>query len=162
MVPQPPRTAARLPRPGLSRLRAGFRDLALVSAAALLAVPHSAVRADTERPVPRTGFERTAGARWTGEAEEGTFLAEVDRQSDRVRVERIGTTGQGRPLRLVHLGSSGPTALTVLLVCGQHGDEPAGREACLSAVRDLARAEDRTTRDLLSRTRVLVLPTANP
>ncbi|MGW4233169.1 M14 family metallopeptidase [Streptomyces sp. NPDC004980] len=144
------------------RHRRALRDLAAVAVAVALAVPFATVRAEAAHLVPRTGFEISGGARWTGEAEERSYLAAVDRASDRVSVERIGTTRQGRPLRLVHIGARTPAAVTVLLVCSQHGDEPAGRETCLSAVRDLSRAEDRETRRLLSRTRVLVLPTANP
>ncbi|MGW7577410.1 M14 family metallopeptidase [Streptomyces sp. NPDC054765] len=118
---------------------------------------------------PRTGFETSNGARWTSGAEEQKFLAAVDRASARVRIDRIGTTEQGRPLQLVRIGAPVPARPadvrrgdSVLLVCTQHGDEPAGREACLSTVRDLAYAKDPATRRFLAHTSVLVVPTANP
>ncbi|GAU65654.1 carboxypeptidase [Streptomyces sp. NBRC 110611] len=120
-------------------------------------------------PTPRTGFETSHGTRWTSQPEEQAFLAAVDRASARVRVDRIGTTEQGRPLRLVRIGAPAPErpagvrrGNSVLLICAQHGDEPSGREACLSTVRDLAYARDRATRRFLERTSVLVVPTANP
>ncbi|MYS35823.1 zinc carboxypeptidase [Streptomyces sp. KhCrAH-43] len=139
------------------------RNLALAAASAALAVPLLTVPSDAARTTaPRTGFELSGGARWTTQAEEASLLAALARHGDRVSVRRIGTTAQGRPLRLVRLGSTEPDALTVLLVCGQHGDEPAAREACLSTVRDLAHATDARTRAFLARTEVLVVPTANP
>ncbi|MFH8973677.1 M14 family metallocarboxypeptidase [Streptomyces sp. NPDC017890] len=128
-------------------------------AACLLTAPAHA--ADTAHPPPRTGFEKTNGARWTTQPEELALLAAADRASARVTVDRVGTTKQNRPLQLVTIGRpSAPNK--VLLVCSQHGDEPSGREACLSTVRDLAYATDRGTRRFLERTTVLVVPTANP
>ncbi|GCB44209.1 M14 family metallocarboxypeptidase [Streptomyces sp. NL15-2K] len=125
-------------------------------AASLVAAPAHA--ADTP---PRTGFEESEGARWTSQSEEQDFLAAVDRASSRVSVARIGTTKQDRPLQLVRVGARHAQS-KVLLVCSQHGDEPSGREACLTTIRDLAYAQDRQTRRFLDRTTVLVVPTANP
>ncbi|MBB4711118.1 M14 family metallocarboxypeptidase [Streptomyces luteogriseus] len=125
--------------------------------ASLVAAPAQAA-GDTP---PRTGFEQSNGARWTTQPEEQDFLDAVDRASGRVSLARFGTTEQDRPLRLVRIGNR-PSHNKVLLVCSQHGDEPSGREACLTTVRDLAYARDSRTRRFLDRTTVLVVPTANP
>ncbi|MFJ9009087.1 M14 family metallocarboxypeptidase [Streptomyces canus] len=131
-----------------------------VSTAALIA-SLVAIPAEAAEAPPRTGFEQSNGARWTSESEEQDFLTEVDRASSRVSLSRIGTTKQGRPLHLVQVGAR-HAAGKVLLVCSQHGDEPSGREGCLTTVRDLAYAKDAGTRSFLDRTTVLVVPTANP
>ncbi|MFD3558377.1 M14 family metallocarboxypeptidase [Streptomyces sp. NPDC058686] len=138
-----------------------FRSLALAATAATLAAPLLTAPAQASSAPPRTGFEQSDGAHWTGQPEEQDFLAAVDKGSDRVSVAKAGTTKQGRPVQLVRIGEH-RTANTVLLVCSQHGDEPSGREACLTTIRDLAYAKDKKTRAFLSRTTLLVVPTANP
>ncbi|MEW1615022.1 MULTISPECIES: M14 family metallocarboxypeptidase [unclassified Streptomyces] len=153
---------ARPPSGAWRRAPAVQRRSVMVAVLAALAAPFAVAPAEAAPHPPRTGFETSDGARWTGLGEEQTFLGAVDRGSDRVVVDRAGTTRQGRPLQLVRIGKQRPAATTVLLICSQHGDEPAGREACLTTLRDLAFAEDRATRAFLSRTTVLVLPTANP
>ncbi|NGO12728.1 DUF2817 domain-containing protein [Streptomyces sp. HC44] len=135
---------------------------AVALSAAVLVAPLLTVPAHATEAPPRTGFEQTDGARWTSEPEEQEFLAAVDKASNRVSIARIGTTKQDRPLQLVRVGSQRPTANTVLLVCSQHGDEPSGREACLTTIRDFAYARDARTRAFLDRTTLLVVPTANP
>ncbi len=147
---RPPLTAR------IRTLAIGFTTAAL--ALTLVQTPAQAART----PLPRTGFELSNGARWTTEAEEQQLLAVLDRSSGRVAVRSIGTTRQGRPLQLVRIGPARHTAETVLLTCSQHGNEPAGREACLIRIRDLAHATDPATLRFLERTTVLVVPTANP
>ncbi|MER5181141.1 M14 family metallocarboxypeptidase [Streptomyces sp. NPDC002896] len=142
-------------------MRPRKRVLALAVTAAAVTGTLTTAPAQAASAPPRTGFEQTDGARWTGQDEEQDFLAAVDAASDRVSVARIGTTKQGRPLQLVRIGEHS-TANTVLLVCSQHGDEPSGREACLTTIRDLAYAKDARAQRFLSRTTLLVVPTANP
>ncbi|WP_406089921.1 M14 family metallocarboxypeptidase [Streptomyces sp. NBC_01013] len=142
--------------------RPTIRNLTLIAVAAALAVPLVTPNSEAAGTPPRTGFEVTHGARWTRVDEERSLLDAVERDSDRVSVDRIGITRQGRPLRLVRIGGGRTPGLTLLLVCSQHGDEPAGREACLTVIRDLAYATDPATHALLSRTEILLLPTANP
>ncbi|MGR8007170.1 M14 family metallopeptidase [Streptomyces hypolithicus] len=144
------------------------RPLLLGALAAALAAPAiltAPAQAAPPAPAPRTGFESTDGARWTTQPEEQAFLAAVDRGSARVTMSTVAATKSGRPLQLVRIGerrTTSATRPTMLLICSQHGDEPSGREACLTTVRDLAYAKDRKTRDFLARTTVLVVPTANP
>ncbi|MFJ7119260.1 M14 family metallocarboxypeptidase [Streptomyces albogriseolus] len=143
------------------RRRAALLTATVLTGLAATLVTAPAAGAHGTAAPPRTGFEQSHGARWTTQPEEQRFLDTVDRASGRVHVTRIGTTAQDRPLRLVRIGAD-RSLNTVLLVCSQHGDEPSGREACLTTIRDLAYAGDRRTRRFLERTTVLVVPTANP
>ncbi|WP_415953496.1 M14 family metallocarboxypeptidase [Streptomyces sp. KLOTTS4A1] len=144
------------------------RSRSLAAAAALLAAALAAPALITPEGAaaatngPRTGFEASGGARWTTQAQEEAFLRGIDRSTVRMRVDRIGTTRQNRPLQLVRIGTNDRAPLTVLVVCSQHGDEPTGREACLSVIRDLSHAEDRRTLELLDRSDILLVPAANP
>lgn len=117
------------PVPGHAPVPRGARAVrrtAVAAALAALAVPFAIAPAEAAHRPPRTGFETSEGKRWTGEAEEREFLAAVDRGSDRVSVDRVGTTEQGRPLRLVRVGRERPGATTVLLICSQHGTSRPG------------------------------------
>ena len=118
---------------------------------------------------PKTGFEKTNGAVWTTHEQELSFLAEVDRRSEKVRMGIIGKTAKGRPVHLVRLGHPAPVqaararrSKTVLFVCSQHGNEPAGREACLQLLRDLAFTKNSTLIKQMKTTALLFVPAANP
>jgi hypothetical protein len=118
-----------------------MRGLIALLAAASLLVPVPALAASS----PTTGFEKTGN--WTTEAEEQAYL-----RATGLPVSELGRTAQGRPIQLVRAGS--PSARTVVLfICSQHGDEPAGREACLIRMRSLPRSSSVT---------YLFVPNANP
>ena len=108
----------------------------------------------------RTVFEESNGQSWTSLEDEARFLARVERSAVNVGIKRIGTTVSGIPLRLVRLGPAKGPGLLVL--AAQHGNEPAGREATLQLVRDLAFTVDPVLRRQLRAHRILVVPTANP
>jgi hypothetical protein len=81
----------------------------------------------------------------------------------------IGKTKGGKPLHLVRIGFPKPAprgkALnrpTTLFVCTQHGNEPAGREACLIRLRDLAFTDDAKLLAQLKSQTILFVPSANP
>jgi len=138
----------------------------IVAALAAILIP---LPAGAQEAPPQTGFEQSNGASFTTHEQELAFLAEVDAASERVTMSVIGTTAEGRPLHLVQIGSPSPHGLeaaltepTALFVCSQHGNEPAGREACLKAIRDLAFTTDPTLLQLLSEQTFLFVPAANP
>lgn len=131
-----------------------------------IAVP---VPAGAQEPPPQTGFETSNGASWTTHEDELAFLEAVDEASERVSIDVIGTTALGRPLHLVQIGAPAPHGLetslklpTTFLACSQHGNEPAGREACLKTIRDLAFTTDPALIDLMSNQTFLFVPSANP
>lgn len=118
---------------------------------------------------PRSEFEESNGATWTSHVNEVAFLQSVDEASPRVEMDVIGKTKRGKPLNLVRIGFPKPAprskALkqpTTLFVCSQHGNEPAGREACLIRLRDLAFTEDPDLLAQLKTQTILFVPSANP
>ena len=130
--------------------------------------PAAAAPAQADEDGPRTGFEQRGGADWTTLDEEQAFLRQIDRASGRVSMTQLARSAQGRPLDLVQIAATERTpsqvaaGRTVLLMCLQHGNEPAAREGCLEMIRDLAYDTSPATRRLLQSTTVLVVPTVNP
>ncbi|MFF7247890.1 M14 family metallocarboxypeptidase [Embleya sp. NPDC008237] len=144
--------------------------MALVAGVALAPAPAGGGRGGRVS----TGFERRGGTVWTTVAEERDYLRDLVAAAPgperagwgaaRVTVTRVGTSARGRAVDLITVAGtrSVPEPVRVLFVCGQHGDEPAGREACLKLVRDLAADRSPAGRRLLERVTVLVLATPNP
>ncbi|WP_336922226.1 M14 family zinc carboxypeptidase [Aquipuribacter sp. SD81] len=119
--------------------------------------------------LPLTGFEASGGATWTTLEEEYAFLEEVAARSERVRLEQVATTAQGRPLTLVTVTDGEERSVeeiasgaSALVLCLQHGNEPAAREGCLQGLRDLAFSDDPADLRMLERSTVLFVPTVNP
>lgn len=138
---------------------------ALVAAGLMSGVPAAA----GDKEPPRTGFEESEGSEWTTHEQELSFLEAIDARSKRAEVSVIGKSVQSRPLHLVSLGHPAPKSAgaarkrpTTLFICTQHGNEPAGREACLQTLRDLAFADDPELVSQLKDQTVLFIPTANP
>lgn len=128
----------------------------------------AAVQVLPDQP-PETGFESRGDEGTTSNDEEFAFLDQVAEASPRVAISEVGRSTQGRPLHLVRLGHPAPPAdeaiaegSNVLVIGGQHGSEPAGREMALQLLRDLAFTDDPELIDQLEQTSILVLPNANP
>ena len=147
-----------------------MRFLRLVTAMSVAVLMVSATASGAEDP-PTTQFEDTAGASWTSHDNEVAFLEAVDALSERVTVTEIGRTALDRPLHLVALGDPAPRSLEevkasgepiALFACTVHGNEPAGREACLRWLRDLAFTDDPELIKQLQEQTILFIPTANP
>jgi Zinc carboxypeptidase len=117
----------------------------------------------------RTQWETTGGAEFTNDVNEYAYTAAIDEASDRVRVVEIGRTLLGRPINMFIIGfpepPPGPKRIkrsnSVLINCNVHGNEPSGREGCLIMARELAFADDARTKDILSDTTVLIVPSIN-
>ena len=95
-------------------------------------------------------------------AEMLAFVDELARQSSSVRIERIGTSQQGREMPLVVLAEQGrvdPTRPTVMVIGQQHGNEPAGGEAVLALAQQFA-AEPGSA--LLKKVNLVLVPRGNP
>jgi hypothetical protein len=98
--------------------------------------------------------------------EEETILTAAATQ-DRVAVDIIGHSVEGRPIRAVRIGAPTPRPMTdraaLVILCCQHGHEPAGREAVLQLlIDDLATTVDAGVVGLLETHNVVIIPTVNP
>lgn len=110
----------------------------------------------------RTPFEISNGAKWTSVKEARKFRQQLADSSDRVKVQRIGTSHGKRPIQLLSVGYPEPKPVSeaskgsvILFNCSIHGDEPSGREGCLQLARDMSTTSDPAWKRLLQKTTVL-------
>lgn len=143
--------------------------LALAVVVPLVLAATSAPASAQDVTPPTTGFEDSGGATWTTLEQEYAFLEEVAELSDRVQLEQVATSAQGRPIHLVTVTNGDERSQeqvsrgsSALVLCLQHGNEPAAREGCLESIRDLAFSTDRADAQLLQRSTVMYVPTVNP
>ena len=159
----------------LSRRQFLGRAASLSVAAGTFALPNLAASAAFAQTAdkPQTPFEAAGKTRWTTHDEELEFFDFLRRDSgvrNTFHFEQIGTTEQlALPIHLFAFGTDATGAIaapasrpTVYVLCTQHGNEPAGREAGIELIRDLAYTDDPELLELLSKATILVTPTANP
>ncbi|HLR84368.1 MAG TPA: M14 family zinc carboxypeptidase [Nocardioidaceae bacterium] len=110
-----------------------------------------------------TPFEASNGKNWTTVDQSLRFHRQLDGESDRVTLERAGRSGDGRPLQLVTVGADDSDQRdtaddsVAMFNCSIHGNEPAGREACMQLSRDLAFSDDPAVERFLSHTTAVFL-----
>lgn len=106
--------------------------------------------------VPLTPWEQNPV--WTPVATEAAFLESLDGVGG-MSVAEIGRTVEDRAIWECRVGN--PSGSTVLIVSGQHGPEPASREAAMKTVRNLAYRTDPWMDAYLAARQVIVIPTLN-
>jgi dipeptidyl-peptidase 4 len=152
--------------------RPAATQLALVALAALLALPFSPELGAQARPAaqdaPRTGAENVGFRRTTSHDELMQFLFEIQSRTDRMLIQTLTTTDQGRPLPLVILGAppagTPGTAImngkpTLFITGSVHGNERSGKEGSLQFIRELTIGSQRSLLDSIN---VLIIPSLNP
>lgn len=127
------------------------------------------ISAEFDPDSTETGFEQRKGNGWTTPAEEAAFLETVATQSERVTYSVVGTSLEGRPIHLVKVGYPEPPSdeeiaagRSILIQGTPHGNEPAGQEAALQLLRDLAFTDDPELLEQMRAVTILFMPIPNP
>jgi hypothetical protein len=104
---------------------------------------------------------------WTSLPEETNLILALQ-ATGRLATTQVGTSAGGTPILVWRIGgdTSGPPDLdqqaVLLFIGGQHGDEPAGREALLALADYLCNTTDTGETEFLDAHGVLMMPTCNP
>jgi dipeptidyl aminopeptidase/acylaminoacyl peptidase len=103
---------------------------------------------------PRTVAETSDFTRTGTHADVMAFCEALDAASDRVRLETLGTSTEGKPIPVLWVGEPAPTdaaaarkekKLVALLIGNIHAGEVCGKEALQMLAREIALAEERGT-----------------
>ncbi len=149
--------------------RRWFQGAALVPLMALPLLlldptPGSAQQAD----LPQTAAERSGWERSGSHDEVMEFLFDLQSRTDRMLVQELAVTVEGRVIPVAFLGDPPqpePTASllsgkpTILLIATKHGGERTGVEGAQLFLRDVLLGEDQ---DLLDHVNLIVVPHMNP
>ena len=120
---------------------------------------------EISRVQPLSPIEECGYVKLTGHSEMMAYLKKIDSLSDKVKIEVIGKSVEGREIPVAMLsenevfGSNRGVKPVVLIFAAQHGNEPSGREAVLILIRELAIG---SLQDVLKDLDVLIVPLANP
>ena len=116
-------------------------------------------------PAPAEHYDTPAFDAWQADfTRHAQMMARLQAIADRpdVRLQQVGSTGQGRALPMVLLAHGGrwqPGKPTLMLVAHQHGNEPAPGEAILVLLERWSAPEHAA---LLRRVNIVAVPRANP
>ncbi|TVP50869.1 MAG: hypothetical protein EA350_00355, partial [Gemmatimonadales bacterium] len=141
--------------------------VAFAAAALTLSPVLAPVSADAQQ-LPRTGAERADWSRASQHQEVLDFLDEIQQRSDRILVEELTTTNEGRSFVVAYLGDpphSDPSASilsgkpTVFILSSIHGNERSGREGGQQMIRELTLGDHQ---HLLEHVNVIIVPNMNP
>jgi len=120
---------------------------------------------EISRPQPLSPLEECGYVKLTGHSEMMAYLEKIDSLSDKVQIEVIGKSVEGREIPAVMLsddnvfGFARTVKPVVLIFAAQHGDEPSGKEAALILVRELTKG---SLQNVLKDLNVIIVPLVNP
>jgi len=118
--------------------------------------------------LPQTGAERANWTRASQHQEVLDFLTEIQRRSDKIQMEELTVTNEGRSFVVAYLGDPphaepGASLLsgkpTVFIISSIHGNERSGREGGQQMIRELTLGDHQ---HLLEKVNVIIIPNMNP
>lgn len=130
----------------------------------LLLTSRLAIPTSTASEKPATPLEASNYTALTSHAAMMEYLDRLDRKSNLVHIERIGSSVEGRPISALffskdkNFGSHRGSKPVVMIFCQQHGDEPSGKEAAIVIASRLVQSES----CLLKKMDLILIPQVNP